>query len=60
MHPEGSAASSKALGRTVLDMKIAVNFSILVSQKEFVHRYCQHREEEPWLPMMTSACPSWD
>ncbi|EPQ18540.1 Nuclear prelamin A recognition factor [Myotis brandtii] len=60
MHPEGSAAFSKALGRTVFDMKIAVDFSILGSQKEFVHRYCQHREEEPWLPMLTSACPGWD
>ncbi|KAK1339634.1 hypothetical protein QTO34_018188 [Cnephaeus nilssonii] len=44
MHPEGSAASSKALGRTVFDMKIAEDFSILESQKEFVRRYCQHRE----------------
>ncbi|KAK1343659.1 hypothetical protein QTO34_014212 [Cnephaeus nilssonii] len=34
--------------------------SILESQKEFVHRYCQHHEEEPQLPMLTSACPGWD
>ncbi|EPQ09374.1 Nuclear prelamin A recognition factor [Myotis brandtii] len=39
--------------------KIAVDFSILESQKEFVHPYCQHREEEPRLPMLTSTCPSW-
>ncbi|KAK1340750.1 hypothetical protein QTO34_017143 [Cnephaeus nilssonii] len=57
--PEGSVASSKALGCTVFDMKIAADFSILESQKEFVRRYCQLREEEPRLPMLTSACPGW-
>nr|KAF6360215.1 hypothetical protein mMyoMyo1_011167 [Myotis myotis] len=60
MHLEGSAAFSKALGLTVFDMKIAADFSILGSQKEFVRRYCQHREEEPRLPMLTSAGPGWD
>ncbi|KAK1346416.1 hypothetical protein QTO34_000272 [Cnephaeus nilssonii] len=55
-----TAAFSKALGHTVFDMKIAADFSNLESQKEFVHRYCQHREEEPRLPMLTSACPSWN
>nr|KAF6360126.1 hypothetical protein mMyoMyo1_011084 [Myotis myotis] len=44
MHPQGSAASSKALGNTVFDMKIAVDFSILESQKECVCRYCQHQD----------------
>ncbi|KAK1337871.1 hypothetical protein QTO34_000972 [Cnephaeus nilssonii] len=39
MHPEGS---SKALGHTVFDMKIAVDVSTLESQKESVHQYCQH------------------
>uniref|UniRef100_G1Q0V6 Iron hydrogenase large subunit C-terminal domain-containing protein n=1 Tax=Myotis lucifugus TaxID=59463 RepID=G1Q0V6_MYOLU len=55
----GSAASSKALGRTVFDMKIAAGFSILESQR-FVCQYCQHSEEEPWLSMLASACSSWD
>ncbi|KAK1344062.1 hypothetical protein QTO34_014621 [Cnephaeus nilssonii] len=41
-------------------MKIAADFSNLESQKEFVRQYCQHCEEEPWLPMLTSACPGWD
>nr|KAF6369344.1 hypothetical protein mMyoMyo1_010691 [Myotis myotis] len=59
MKPKGSAASSKALGHTVFDMKIAADCSILKSQKEFVRRYCQHHEEEPRLPMLTSACPGW-
>ncbi|KAK1339237.1 hypothetical protein QTO34_019915 [Cnephaeus nilssonii] len=52
-------ASSKAQGRTVFGMKIAVDFSILESQEEFVRRYCQHCEEEPGQPMLTSACPGW-
>ncbi|KAK1343674.1 hypothetical protein QTO34_014227 [Cnephaeus nilssonii] len=60
MHPEGSAAFSKALGHIVFDMKIATDFSILESQKEFVCRYCQHHEEEPRIPMLTSACSGWD
>uniref|UniRef100_G1Q4F2 Iron hydrogenase large subunit C-terminal domain-containing protein n=1 Tax=Myotis lucifugus TaxID=59463 RepID=G1Q4F2_MYOLU len=47
----------KGLGVHAFDMKIASDFSILESQKEFVRWYCQHREEEPWLPMMTSTCP---
>nr|KAF6369778.1 hypothetical protein mMyoMyo1_013677 [Myotis myotis] len=41
-------------------MKIAADFSILESQKEFLCQYCQHREEKPWLPMLTSSCPDWD
>uniref|UniRef100_G1PYU1 Iron hydrogenase large subunit C-terminal domain-containing protein n=1 Tax=Myotis lucifugus TaxID=59463 RepID=G1PYU1_MYOLU len=56
----GSAPFSKALGCTVFDMKIAADFSILGNQKEFVHWYWQHREEEPRLPMLTSACLGWD
>ncbi|KAK1332200.1 hypothetical protein QTO34_006872 [Cnephaeus nilssonii] len=40
--------------------KITADVSILESQKESVHQYCQHREEEPRLPMLTSACPGWD
>nr|KAF6416559.1 nuclear prelamin A recognition factor [Molossus molossus] len=40
-------------------MTIAADFSILESQKEFVRRYHQHSEEEPTLPMLTSACPGW-
>ncbi|KAK1346382.1 hypothetical protein QTO34_000237 [Cnephaeus nilssonii] len=50
----------KSLGVHCFDMKIAADFSILESQKEFVCWYCQHREEEPQLPMLTSACPGWD
>ncbi|XP_036159613.1 nuclear prelamin A recognition factor isoform X2 [Myotis myotis] len=50
----------KSLGvHYVFDMTIAADFSILESQKEFVRRYRQHREEEPRLPMLTSACPGW-
>ncbi|KAM8785598.1 LOW QUALITY PROTEIN: nuclear prelamin A recognition factor [Rhynchonycteris naso] len=50
----------KSLGvHYVFDMTIAVDFSILESQKEFVHRYRQHSEEEPMLPMLTSTCPGW-
>nr|KAF6349036.1 hypothetical protein mMyoMyo1_011623 [Myotis myotis] len=60
MPPEGSVAFSKALVCPVFDVKIAADFSILESQKEFVRRYCQHHEEEPRLPMLTSACPGWD
>lgn len=41
----------------VFDTTIAADFSILESQKEFVRRYHQHSEEEPTLPMLTSACP---
>lgn len=41
----------------VFDMTIAADFSILESQKEFVRRYQQHSEEEPALPMLSSACP---
>nr|KAF6360367.1 hypothetical protein mMyoMyo1_013676 [Myotis myotis] len=41
-------------------MKVAADFSILESQKEFVCQYCQHHEEEPRLPMLTSACLAWD
>ncbi|EPQ04531.1 NMDA receptor-regulated protein 2 [Myotis brandtii] len=40
--------------------EIAADFSILENQKEFVRRYCQHHEEEPRLPLLTSACPGWD
>uniref|UniRef100_G1QEZ9 Iron hydrogenase large subunit C-terminal domain-containing protein n=1 Tax=Myotis lucifugus TaxID=59463 RepID=G1QEZ9_MYOLU len=50
----------KSLGAHVFDMKIAEDFSILESKKEFVRRYCQHRDEEPRLPLLTSTCPSWD
>ncbi|KAM7068169.1 nuclear prelamin A recognition factor [Molossus nigricans] len=50
----------KSLGvHYVFDMTIAADFSILESQKEFVRRYHQHSEEEPTLPMLTSACPGW-
>nr|KAF6369391.1 hypothetical protein mMyoMyo1_010736 [Myotis myotis] len=50
----------KSLGAHCLfDMKIAADFSILGSQEGFVCQYCQHREEEPRLPMLTSACPGW-
>ncbi|ELK36488.1 Nuclear prelamin A recognition factor [Myotis davidii] len=62
MHPEGSVTSSKAskaVGCTVSDMKIAVDFSILESQKESLCWYCQHHEEEPQLLMLTSASPCW-
>lgn len=41
----------------VFDTAVAADFSILESQKEFVRRYQQHSEEEPALPMLTSACP---
>uniref|UniRef100_K9IK42 Nuclear prelamin A recognition factor n=1 Tax=Desmodus rotundus TaxID=9430 RepID=K9IK42_DESRO len=50
----------KSLGvHYVFDMAVAADFSILESQKEFVRRYHQHSEEEPMLPMLTSACPGW-
>ncbi|XP_040100843.1 nuclear prelamin A recognition factor isoform X1 [Oryx dammah] len=43
----------------VFDTTIAADFSILESQKEFVRRFRRHNEEEPALPMLTSACPGW-
>ncbi|XP_037666628.1 nuclear prelamin A recognition factor isoform X2 [Choloepus didactylus] len=50
----------KSLGvHYVFDMTIAADFSILESQREFVRRYRQHREEGRALPMLTSACPGW-
>ncbi|KAM9044756.1 nuclear prelamin A recognition factor isoform 2-T2 [Megaptera novaeangliae] len=50
----------KSLGvQYVFDTTIAADFSILESQKEFVRRFRQHNEEEPTLPMLTSACPGW-
>uniref|UniRef100_A0A8D1JRE0 Iron hydrogenase small subunit domain-containing protein n=1 Tax=Sus scrofa TaxID=9823 RepID=A0A8D1JRE0_PIG len=50
----------KSLGvHYVFDATIAADFSILESQKEFVRRFHQHSEEEPALPMLTSACPGW-
>lgn len=50
----------KSLGvHYVFDTTIAADFSILESQKEFVRRFRQHNEEEPALPMLTSACPGW-
>ncbi|XP_060027678.1 nuclear prelamin A recognition factor isoform X2 [Erinaceus europaeus] len=50
----------KSLGvHYVFDTTIAADFSILESQKEFVHRYHRHSEDEPALPMLTSACPGW-
>ncbi|XP_036919662.1 nuclear prelamin A recognition factor [Sturnira hondurensis] len=50
----------KSLGvHYVFDMAVAVDLSIQESQKEFVRRYHQHSEEEPTLPMLTSACPGW-
>ncbi|XP_059236794.1 nuclear prelamin A recognition factor [Mustela nigripes] len=50
----------KSLGvHYVFDTAVAADFSILESQKEFVRRYQQHSEEEPALPMLTSACPGW-
>uniref|UniRef100_A0A8C5VW03 Nuclear prelamin A recognition factor n=1 Tax=Microcebus murinus TaxID=30608 RepID=A0A8C5VW03_MICMU len=50
----------KSLGvHYVFDTTIAVDFSILESQKEFVRRYHQHSEEAHTLPMLTSACPGW-
>ncbi|XP_004463721.1 nuclear prelamin A recognition factor isoform X2 [Dasypus novemcinctus] len=50
----------KGLGvHYVFDMTIAADFSILESQREFVRRYRQHREDDRALPMLTSACPGW-
>lgn len=50
----------KSLGvHYVFDTTIAADFSILESQREFVRRYHQHSEEQPTLPMLTSACPGW-
>ncbi|EPY88853.1 nuclear prelamin A recognition factor [Camelus ferus] len=43
--------------RFVFDTTIAADFSVLESQKEFVRRFRRHSEEEPTLPMLTSACP---
>ena len=50
-------ASPPAGVHYVFDATIAADFSILESQKEFVRRFHQHSEEEPALPMLTSACP---
>lgn len=52
-------ASPPAGVHYVFDATIAADFSILESQKEFVRRFHQHSEEEPALPMLTSACPGW-
>lgn len=41
----------------VFDTALAADFSILEGQKEFVRRFHRHSEEEPALPMLTSACP---
>lgn len=41
----------------VFDTTIAADFSILETQKEFVHRYRLHSAREAALPMLTSACP---
>ncbi|XP_074121118.1 nuclear prelamin A recognition factor isoform X3 [Sminthopsis crassicaudata] len=50
----------KSLGvHYVFDSTIAVDFSILESQKEFVYRYRQQKQEEHSLPMFASACPGW-
>lgn len=50
----------KSLGvHYVFDTSIAADLSILESQKEFVRRFHQHREEQHALPMLTSACPGW-
>ncbi|KAM4844338.1 nuclear prelamin A recognition factor isoform 1-T1 [Thomomys bottae] len=50
----------KSLGvHYVFDTAIAADFSILESQREFVHRYHQHSKEQRALPMLTSACPGW-
>ncbi|XP_072497012.1 nuclear prelamin A recognition factor isoform X2 [Notamacropus eugenii] len=50
----------KSLGvHYVFDSTIAVDFSILESQKEFIHRYRQQKQEEHSLPMLASACPGW-
>uniref|UniRef100_G1Q198 Iron hydrogenase large subunit C-terminal domain-containing protein n=1 Tax=Myotis lucifugus TaxID=59463 RepID=G1Q198_MYOLU len=49
----------KSLGVHVFDMEMAVDFSLVESQKESVGRYRQHHEEEPRLPMLTSTCPGW-
>lgn len=48
----------KSLGvHYVFDTALAADFSILEGQKEFVRRFHRHSEEEPALPMLTSACP---
>nr|XP_020843205.1 nuclear prelamin A recognition factor isoform X2 [Phascolarctos cinereus] len=50
----------KSLGvHYVFDSTIAVDFSILESQKEFIHRYRHQKQEEHSLPMFASACPGW-
>lgn len=41
----------------VFDTAVAADFSVLEGQKEFVRRFHRHSEEEPTLPMLTSACP---
>lgn len=41
----------------VFDAAVAADLSILEGQKEFVRRFLRHSEEDPALPMLTSACP---
>ncbi|XP_068932765.1 nuclear prelamin A recognition factor isoform X4 [Petaurus breviceps papuanus] len=50
----------KSLGvHYVFDSTIAVDFSVLESQKEFIYRYRQQKQGEHSLPMFASACPGW-
>ncbi|XP_039715360.1 nuclear prelamin A recognition factor isoform X1 [Pteropus medius] len=50
----------KSLGvHYVFDAAVAADLSILEGQKEFVRRFLRHSEEDPALPMLTSACPGW-
>lgn len=50
----------KSLGvRYVFDTTLAAGFSILESQREFVHRYRRRHHDSHALPMFTSSCPGW-
>ncbi|KAG8445999.1 hypothetical protein GDO86_013756 [Hymenochirus boettgeri] len=43
----------------VLDTTISADFSILETQKEFIHRFRRQTQDERAFPMFTSACPGW-
>ncbi|XP_069503381.1 cytosolic iron-sulfur assembly component 3 isoform X1 [Ambystoma mexicanum] len=43
----------------VFDTTFSRNFSLLESQREFLHRFHRQTEDKKALPMLASACPGW-
>ncbi|XP_069762904.1 cytosolic Fe-S cluster assembly factor narfl isoform X2 [Narcine bancroftii] len=43
----------------VFDTTFSRNFSLIESQREFVQRFRQHKDDNKVLPMLASACPGW-